>query len=172
MVMTAKSPIFPLITAACIGGASAFILAQLQFELWTQPTSTSPPVIDTRPVSPTPAASPAPSPSSVSQANGLRVSNRSASPVRVVLMPVTADHTAPTVSDKTRFHWDFSPQEGSQGGLLLSLPQSEVRLSPGDVLVAFALDGTRRYWGPYIVGETPLPQQSAQNREWQLVLRP
>ena len=69
-------------------------------------------------------------------------------------------------------HWDFAPQEGSQTGLLLSLPQDDLRLRNGDVLVAFALDGSRRYWGPYVVGETAAPTQRTPSSEWTLVLEP
>jgi hypothetical protein len=67
-------------------------------------------------------------------------------------------------------HWDFAPQEGSEKGLLLSLPDGKLQLSKGDVIVAFAQDGSRRYWGPYIVGETPLPMWDSQQKEWWLIL--
>jgi hypothetical protein len=37
--------------------------------------------------------------------------------------------------------------------------------------VAFAQDGSRRYWGPYVVGETSSPEWNPQTQEWQLVLQ-
>ncbi|NJM58573.1 MAG: hypothetical protein HC857_15755 [Synechococcales cyanobacterium RU_4_20] len=69
-------------------------------------------------------------------------------------------------------HWDFSPGEGGQSGLVLSVPQGDVELHPGDVLVAFAQDGSRRYWGPYVVGQTQLPFWNAERSEWQLLIQP
>jgi hypothetical protein len=62
--------------------------------------------------------------------------------------------------------------EGGSQGLLLSLPQETLKLKKGDVLVAFAQDGSRQYWGPYVVGETPSPVWNQKQAEWQLVLKP
>jgi hypothetical protein len=62
--------------------------------------------------------------------------------------------------------------EGGSQGLMLSLPQGNLKLKKGDILVAFAQDGSRLYWGPYIVGETPLPIWNQQKAEWQLILQP
>jgi hypothetical protein len=62
--------------------------------------------------------------------------------------------------------------EGGSKGLLLSLPQETLKLKKGDVLVAFAQDGSRQYWGPYVVGETPSPVWNQKQAEWQLVLKP
>jgi hypothetical protein len=45
-------------------------------------------------------------------------------------------------------------------------------LQAGDVLVAFAQDGSRRYWGPYVVGKTTLPTWNTEQKEWSLVLQP
>ncbi|MDZ7960813.1 MAG: hypothetical protein RMY34_23530 [Aulosira sp. DedQUE10] len=102
----------------------------------------------------------------------LRMSNQTNQPVRLALLarqsaakgsPSKSQHDIPA-------HWDFAPQEGSEKGLLLSLPNGNLKLEKGDILVAFAQDGSRRYWGPYVVGETSLPRWNSQNREWQLIL--
>ncbi len=99
---------------------------------------------------------------------GLRVSNPTQHPVRVALL----SRSTPTVETSTPAHWDFAPQEGSQTGLLLSLPTKSLDLQPGDILVGFAQDGSRRYWGPYVVGETDLPLWVSEGKEWQLILQP
>lgn len=104
----------------------------------------------------------------------LRMSNQTNQPVRLALL---ARHSAVKNSpSKTKYnlpaHWDFDPQEGSQKGLILSLPEGNLKLETGDILVAFAQDGTRRYWGPYVVGETPSPKWNSQTKEWQLLLTP
>lgn len=106
--------------------------------------------------------------SSVIFQGALRVSNPTQYPVRVALLSRTTKATLamPPV------HWDFAPQEGSQNGLQLSLPDNNLILQPGDVLVGFAQDGSRRYWGPYVVGETNLPLWNGDRQEWQLVLQP
>jgi hypothetical protein len=103
----------------------------------------------------------------------LRMSNKTTQPVRLALLArqlsqksATANKTKPDIPA----HWDFAPEEGSVKGLVLSLPQGNLRLDKGDILVAFAQDGSRRYWGPYIVGETSSPQWNPQTQEWQLVL--
>jgi hypothetical protein len=104
----------------------------------------------------------------------LRMSNQTNQPVRLALLArqsklkgsdsVQTHHDIPA-------HWDFAPQEGSEQGLLLSLPNGNLKLEKGDILVAFAQDGSRRYWGPYVVGETSKPSWNAKSREWQLVLQ-
>jgi hypothetical protein len=106
--------------------------------------------------------------SSGTTTGALRVSNPTQHPVRVALL----SRSTATVEVSTPAHWDFAPQEGSQTGLLLSLPEQSLDLQPGDVLVGFAQDGSRRYWGPYIVGETDLPLWVPEGQEWQLVLQP
>lgn len=70
------------------------------------------------------------------------------------------------------FHWDFAPGEGGRDGLLLALPQGDLNLKTGDVVVAFAQDGSQRYWGPYVVGQTPLPYWNGDRDEWQLLVQP
>jgi hypothetical protein len=103
----------------------------------------------------------------------LRMSNQTAQPVRLALLARRSQVKSAT-SGKTNYdipaHWDFAPQEGNQKGLLLSLPNGNLTLEKGDILVAFAQDGSRRYWGPYVVGETPVPAWNAQKKEWQLIL--
>jgi hypothetical protein len=105
----------------------------------------------------------------------LRMSNQTDQPVRLALLARQSVGKG-SVSKKTNYeipaHWDFAPQEGSDKGLMLSLPNGNLKLDKGDILVAFAEDGSRRYWGPYVVGETPLPTWNSQNQEWILVLAP
>ena len=103
----------------------------------------------------------------------LRMSNQTNQPVRLALLNRQSNKksssSAKTSSDVPA-HWDFAPREGNEKGLVLSLPQGNLKLNKGDVLVAFAQDGSRRYWGPYIVGETSIPVWIAQGTEWQLIL--
>jgi hypothetical protein len=106
----------------------------------------------------------------------LRMSNQTNQPVRLALLSRQGEAKA---KDKNAIapnhipaHWDFAPQEGNEKGLVLSLPKGSLRLEKGDILVAFAQDGSRRYWGPYVVGETPLPAWNSSNKEWLLILNP
>jgi hypothetical protein len=108
---------------------------------------------------------------------GLRVSNQTNEPLRLALLArQSTAQNKDSVASKTPYdipaHWDFAPQEGSLKGLILSLPQGNLRLDKGDILVAFAQDGSRRYWGPYVVGETSSPVWNGKSQEWQLVLEP
>jgi hypothetical protein len=122
------------------------------------------------PALPTPTASPAKNPEPVAvgtRQGNLRVSNPTEHPVRVALLSRHQEKT-----DTEPAHWDFSPMEGGSQGLMLSLPQGGLKLKKGDILVAFAQDGSRLYWGPYVVGETPAPIWNPQKAEWQLVLQP
>jgi hypothetical protein len=105
----------------------------------------------------------------------LRMSNQTNQPVRLALLTrksTTKQTPQGKVYDDIPAHWDFAPQEGSSQGLILSLPQGSLTLVKGDVLVAFAQDGSRRYWGPYVVGETPSPIWNSRSGEWQLILNP
>ena len=106
-----------------------------------------------------------PEPTTISTGR-LRVSNQTLHPVRIALLPQ---------SDAARFgepvHWDFAPEEGSLDGLRLSLPSGQQTIQTGDVLVAFAQDGSQRYWGPYVVGDTPLPAWQPISEEWQLTIQ-
>jgi cytoskeletal protein RodZ len=104
----------------------------------------------------------------------LRVSNKTTQPIRLVLLARQLSQksaNANKIKSTPPAHWDFAPEEGSERGLVLSLPQANLRLEKGDILTAFAQDGSRRYWGPYVVGETSSPQWQPQGQEWQLVLQ-
>ncbi|MFN9363095.1 MAG: hypothetical protein ACK596_22100, partial [Pseudanabaena sp.] len=57
-------------------------------------------------------------------------------------------------------------------GFLLSLPNYTIAIGKGDVIFAFATDGSRTYWGPNIVGETDAPFWDSTNKEWCMVLQP
>jgi hypothetical protein len=106
-------------------------------------------------------------------AGTLRVTNQTTHPVRLALLPVQSTaksgkqpvYAAPA-------HWDFAPGEGGNRGLVLALPNGNLKLNRGDVVVAFAQDGSSRYWGPYVVGETGAPLWNGQRSEWQLILQP
>lgn len=105
--------------------------------------------------------------------SNLRVGNRTVHPIRVALLPQSqATDQADQSTYDVPVHWDFAPGEGSQQGLLLSLPDQSVQLQTGDVLVAFAQDGSRIYWGPYVVDQTNLPLWNDAQQEWQLILEP
>jgi hypothetical protein len=119
-----------------------------------------------------PAAPASPQPATV-QAGPLRVSNQTDHPVRVALLsrsPKSPENSGADSSGEP-VHWDFAPQEGSTKGLLLALPEGEadLQVQTGDVLTAFAQDGSRRYWGPYVVGETVAPVWNPASGEWELV---
>ncbi|MBE9130201.1 hypothetical protein IQ258_29735 [Coleofasciculus sp. LEGE 07081] len=96
----------------------------------------------------------------------LRVSNFTQHPVRVALLA----RQQGSKSYGEPAHWDFAPMEGGSQGLILSLPQGNLTLEKGDIIVAFAQDGSRLYWGPYVVGETPSPMWNQKVGEWLLVL--
>ncbi|WP_026104300.1 hypothetical protein [Anabaena sp. PCC 7108] len=105
----------------------------------------------------------------------LRMSNQTNQPVRLALLAqqsAVKNSSQPKTKYSIPAHWDFAPQEGSQKGLILSLPQGNLKLEQGDILVAFAQDGSRRYWGPYVIGETSSPKWNSQTKEWQLLLTP
>ncbi|MBW4660872.1 MAG: hypothetical protein KME15_19535 [Drouetiella hepatica Uher 2000/2452] len=141
------------------------------------------------PVSPAAAPSVAPTPASpsvpdtsqkpeASSAQNLRVSNQTEYPVRVALLsqkPGTVEEGAVDSENRSYeqpVHWDFAPGEGKSKGLKLSLPDGTLQLQTGDVLMAFAQDGSRRYWGPYVVGKTALPTWNLTAQEWLLNLQP
>ena len=107
-------------------------------------------------------------PANASATGSLRVSNRSERPVRVALL---SKRQAEKSYGKPA-HWDFVPGEGGGKGLMLSLPEGKLQVKRGDILVVFAQDGSRRYWGPYVVGETVSPAWNGTAGEWQLILQP
>jgi hypothetical protein len=126
------------------------------------------------PVAPAKVEKPDPVAIAAKQGN-LRIRNQSDYPVRVALLsrqPKDANlkSGSPQSGFATPAHWDFAPQEGSQSGLLVSLPSRSIQLKRGDVVVAFAQDGSQRYWGPFVVGETGKPDWNAQAGEWELVI--
>ena len=187
-----KSTLYPIFILVGVLGLIGLGLGLLQISIWIEPQSpdtaslpvlepsSSPsvetaqpsPVSSSKPTaSPTPVASPAKSPDPAdvaAQRGGLRVSNLTEHAVRVALL-------AQKSSTKTYgepAHWDFAPMEGGKRGLILSLPQENLKLKKGDILVAFAQDGSRSYWGPYVVGETSSPVWDRQKAEWELMLQP
>lgn len=100
---------------------------------------------------------------------GLLVSNRTDHPVRVALLAQTPSQAG---YNNIPAHWDFAPAEGSINGLNLSLPEGKLKLTSGDILVVFAQDGSRAYWGPYVVGKTNSPVWDKQAAQWQLIIKP
>lgn len=102
----------------------------------------------------------------------LRMSNQTNQPVRLALLSRRSlgKGSSGQIKDAVPAHWDFAPKEGNDKGLILALPNGKLELEKGDILVAFAQDGSRRYWGPYVVGETSSPSWNSQNKEWQLIL--
>lgn len=137
------------------------------------PAPSSPSSIAESPATPTPQAPVAPSPTTAASAKlqgGLRVRNQTPFPIRLALLPQQSSESAITYNQPV--HWDFAPEEGKAKGLILSLPDRTLSLQAGDVLVAFAQDGSRRYWGPYVVGKTTIPNWSDEQREWSLILQP
>ncbi|HEY9643590.1 MAG TPA: hypothetical protein V6C57_24085 [Coleofasciculaceae cyanobacterium] len=135
----------------------------------------------TSPASPATPASPAPASAAPNAIQGsLRVSNQTDYPVRVALLPKQPGTLATDAASKSNsssaylqpVHWDFAPKEGELKGLRLSLPDGTLQIQAGDVLVAFAQDGSRRYWGPYVVGQTSMPTWNKPTQEWQLNLQP
>lgn len=170
--MGSKIKLYPAILAALIGGVSAFLLSQLQFSVWIESPEAAPSSIPS-PTSPSslslvgPSAKPQPDARLTPVPDALRVSNQTPNAVRVVLLARSSD-----TAYFEPVHWDFAPEEGSQQGLILSLPEGNLRLQQGDILTAFALDGSRRYWGPYVAGKTAAPAKRGQQGEWHLILRP
>ena len=120
-----------------------------------------------------------PAPPAAMTIGGLRVSNQTRHPLRVALLPqpeaLSPDPSDAQSIEATAFnepvHWDFAPEEGSIDGLRLSQPNGSQTIQSGDILVAFAQDGTQRYWGPYVVGATALPAWQPETQEWQLTIQ-
>ncbi|HTL89977.1 MAG TPA: hypothetical protein VL134_11290 [Leptolyngbya sp.] len=134
-------------------------------------TANSPPAA---PADPPRIENPNPAAAAAKQGN-LRIRNRSDHPVRIALLSrqpkqPNAKSGEPPKGFAPPAHWDFAPQEGSDSGLLVALPNRSIQLKRGDVVVAFAQDGSERYWGPFVVGETDRPDWNAQAAEWELIL--
>lgn len=187
-----KSTIYTVFILALLLGFVGMVLGLIRVTVWLEPESpdlSSLPVLEpaTEPVvnkpeqrspaQPTlsprlpPPVSPSnnPDPKAVAAREGaLRVSNPTEHPVRLAFLEQKSSGN----SYEKPAHWDFAPMEGGSQGLILSLPQAQLMLKKGDILVAFAQDGSRLYWGPYVVGETDSPVWNQEKGEWQLVLQP
>jgi hypothetical protein len=194
-----RHKIYPVAIGIALFGVLLLLLSRFSIQVEVEPSPSpssvlkstpvpSPTITPSRSPSPTPQMSPArspvpiapsaiPSPESKTFRGGLRVSNQTDHPLRVALLyQLPRSASASPAASSTRYgepvHWDFAPSEGNIKGLILSLPDGNLVLREGDVLVAFAQDGSRRYWGPYIVGKTPLPQWNSKSNEWYLILQP
>jgi hypothetical protein len=193
-----KLKIYPAIIGLLGIGLTASLLSHFEVQIWTEagspqrlPAAERSPAQSSIPtpssVEPTPAI-PVPLPSSTTSApataepGSLRVSNQTNYPVRVALLPKQSGTLASNAASQSSnssgsgyqqpVHWDFAPQEGELKGLRLSLPDGTLKIQTGDILVAFAQDGSRRYWGPYVVGQTLVPAWNKVAQEWQLNLQP
>lgn len=114
----------------------------------------------------------APLPDTATQVGRFRVRNTTSHVVRVVLLSQQVPPTSDNSPYREAVHWDFAPGEGVGRGLILYLPDGELQLQSNDVLMAFSLDGSQRYWGPYVVGQTSLPVWNGNTQEWTLDLTP
>ncbi len=166
--MKAKSSAYPAVIIASIFGLGVLVLGAMQFSvsIEPQPPTESPETVVPRAV---PSATPAvKKPGTATKMAGvpgaLILSNQTDLPVRVALLARGKQAVEPA-------HWDFAPLEGSTEGLVLSLPEGNFKLEKGDVLVAFAQDGSGQYWGPYVVGESDAPIWDAKLSRWQLTLQ-
>ncbi len=148
------------------------VLALVGVWLWQQvwtPTREvpePPPVV----IPPLPRELPVLPPNPQGQAGLLRVGNRTDRPVRVIVW--LRSQAKASWETHEPLHWDFAPGEGGTGGLILSLPDRQVTLQPGDIVFAFATDGSRAYWGPNVVGETTAPFWDPDRKEWSAILQP
>lgn len=196
--MSAKSSVlYPAVIAAAVLGVVGLVLGWLRFEVTIEPITSDPALIPAKAVpsqqtqltdsvavssvEPIPKAKPSAakqelaqsSPQSPAIPGSLRISNQTEQPLRVALLARSGENS--TAANKSDYgepvHWDFAPGEGSSQGLVLSLPEGNLKLSKGDILVVFAQDGSRRYWGPYVVGATDAPIWNQKTSEWQLILR-
>lgn len=179
--MKIRHKLYPAVIAMLMVALGASLLSRWQISIETESApapSITPSLAPTQTPAPSPAAvetpsAPSPSPIATASPNAsgdrigsLRVSNRTTQPLRVALLPSDGNQYQEPVQ------WDFAPEEGSDRGLKLSLPEGDLQVRDGDVLVAFAQDGSRRYWGPYVLGKTNLPRWVATSQEWQLILQP
>ena len=162
--MKAKSSAYPAVMIASLFGLVVLVLGAMQFSVSIE----QPPTV--LPVPPVPSATPtgkklgAPIAKMAGVPGALILSNQTDLPVRVALLARGKKAVEPA-------HWDFAPLEGSTEGLVLSLPEGNFKLEKGDVLVAFAQDGSGQYWGPYVVGESDAPIWDAKLSRWNLTLQ-
>ncbi len=154
------------LSAALFGLSPRLATAQIPLDTDNNPGESQPAIIDSDPDEiPTPNSSP------IQPRSGfLRVGNRTPYPVRIVVLLRGGEHL---INPKPA-HWDFAPGEGGTEGLMLSLGEEAepLQISPGDVIVAFTIDGTRRYWGPNVAGESLAPFWDPQNESWSMILQP
>lgn len=165
-----KFKMYPVAIAVLLLGLLTLFFGRYQIDISVEPPVEPPISVSPSPLpspEPLPQPSPQPIPPPVTTVPGqLRVSNQTPHPVRIALLAKKdASYDQPA-------HWDFAPQEGGTQGLILSLPNRKIQLGKGDVLVAFAQDGSRQYWGPFVVGETRIPLWSSATKEWLLILQP
>ncbi len=163
--MKAKSSVYPAVIIASLFGLVVLVLGAMQFSISVEPPPTTLP--ENVVPSATPTVKPQEKPPTTKMAGvpgALILSNQTDLPVRVALLARGKDAVEPA-------HWDFAPQEGSKEGLVLSLPEGNFKLEKGDVLVAFAQDGSGQYWGPYVVGESDAPIWDAKLSRWNLTLQ-
>lgn len=161
-----------------IAGAILLKLSPIEISISSDSPNTVPVIKTAASPSSTPEAPPKvekPDSTAIAAKQGnLRIRNRSDHAVRVALLARQPKDTTKSGEPQKGFalpaHWDFAPQEGSDSGLLVALPNRSILLKRGDVVVAFAQDGSQRYWGPFVVGETDRPDWNAQAGEWELML--
>ncbi|MGQ9837823.1 MAG: hypothetical protein ACUVRV_07610 [Cyanobacteriota bacterium] len=111
---------------------------------------------------------PSPTSTPTARTGSFRVGNRTPYPIRLVILLRGGER----LLNPETAHWDFAPREGGSEGLLLSLGEEPLQISPGDIVVAFTLDGSRRYWGPNVVGESLAPFWSGESNSWSMILQP
>ncbi|WP_028954108.1 hypothetical protein [Synechocystis sp. PCC 7509] len=170
--MKAKSSAYPAVMIASLFGLVVLVVGAMQFSISIeppqQPTVTPEKVVPRAVPSATPKGSQqvasAPATKMAGVPGALILSNQTDLPVRVALLARGKKAVEPA-------HWDFAPLEGSKEGLVLSLPEGNFKLEKGDVLVAFAQDGSGQYWGPYVVGESDAPIWDAKLSRWHLTLQ-
>lgn len=137
--------------------------------VWADPIAQlSPEPSPAAPSDPTPNPEISPSPQPPQRLGSFRVGNRTPYPIRLVILLRSGER----VLTPERAHWDFAPGEGGNEGLLLSLGTEPLQISPGDVVIAFTIDGTRQYWGPNVVGESLSPFWDPQQQVWSMILQP
>lgn len=162
--MKAKSSAYPAVMIASLFGLGVLVLGAMQFSVSIQPQATVLPVPRVPSATPTAKKQGATIAKMAGVPGALILSNQTDLPVRVALLARGKKAVEPA-------HWDFAPLEGSTEGLVLSLPEGNFKLEKGDVLVAFAQDGSGQYWGPYVVGESDAPTWDAKLSRWNLTLQ-
>ncbi|MFQ3612205.1 MAG: hypothetical protein SNJ68_00645 [Cyanobacteriota bacterium] len=111
---------------------------------------------------------PSPASTPTARMGSFRVGNRTPYPIRLVVLLRGGER----LLNPETAHWDFAPGEGGSEGLVLSLGEEPLQISPGDIVVAFTLDGSRRYWGPNVVGESLAPFWNGESSSWSMILQP